>query len=313
MRYLIIFLFLFLCNLNYSQNKGSLEFDFSIEEDDKYYHNQSIDFLLLKNDSVYFRDRYCMLDDHTWTIDSVEKDTYHLKILFNDTLLLLYPQIKVIPNKLNNYKISIFASRRKLKKHVEEPDTITPGYVKAELTINTLYGNNSYDQPTYRYRNEMVSGEFGISLFPLLTKYYTLGLKIGAQYGRTEFYNDTTHVNGEQILSKHYSYGDLNIGLVNRITFYNNKLDKNNGLKLDLGLLYHLPLFFREVEKIDYDTKKKTRHIHTYTDFTAMARLGYKYIGVQAEYSLFNFLKRNYIENPQLRVGIVFFIPTDQD
>ena len=40
-----------------------------------------------------------------------------------------------------------------------------------------------------------------------------------------------------------------------------------------------------------------------------MARLGYKYIGVQAAYSLTNFLRRSYTEIPQLRVGVVFYIP----
>ncbi len=78
---------------------------------------------------------------------------------------------------------------------------------------------------------------------------------------------------------------------------------------LDVGLIYHFPLSFKEILKVNDDTKTITRHIHNYTDFTAMARIGYKYIGLQAEYSLTNFLRRKYIETPQLRVGLVFYIP----
>jgi hypothetical protein len=155
----------------------------------------------------------------------------------------------------------------------------------------------------------MLSGEFSFNMYKAVLKHYSLGIKYGYQYANTKFYNDTTHYLGKQTLSKHYSSNIINIGFVNRFTFFNNQKIHNDGLKLDIGIMYNFPLSFKEITRVTEKTTQIARHIHRYNDFSAIVRLGYKNIGLQAEYNITNFLLMKYTEIPTLRVGLVFFIP----
>jgi hypothetical protein len=73
--------------------------------------------------------------------------------------------------------------------------------------------------------------------------------------------------------------------------------------------MYNFPLSFKEITRVTEKTTQIARHIHRYNDFSAIVRLGYKNIGLQAEYNITNFLLMKYTEIPTLRVGLVFFIP----
>ena len=290
----------------FSQGKGSLNIDADFEED--YQGKKRIEFVLLKHDTIVKKYFNVSSYDGNWTVDSLYQGNYQFKILLNDSVYFSFTNINIVAQKKTSYDFNISSYKTTLDKGKSLIDTINVHDDKGEFTFGGLYGNNTNEQSNRIQQNELYSTEIAVNVYHTLFKYYSIGFKVGYQYSATVFYNDTTHYNGEKIIQKYYSYNDLNIGLINRFTFFNNHKNKD-GLKLDVGLIYHLPIFFKQILKANDDTKIITNHIHNYTDFTAMARLGYKYIGVQAEYSLTNFLRRSYTEIPQLRVGVVFYIP----
>ncbi len=102
---------------------------------------------------------------------------------------------------------------------------------KGECTFGGMIGNNTSEQPNKLLHNEMYAAEIAVNVYHTLFKYYSIGFKIGYQYSSTVFYNDTTKYNYEKIIRKYYSYNDLNIGVINRFTFFNNHKNKD-GLKL---------------------------------------------------------------------------------
>jgi len=288
------------------QNKGSLEFNIS-GEDNYDYNNNQVRYSLVKNDSVYktYAD-YKLITD--WAIDSIAEGIYTLHIKIDSSDFATFYNIKVEAKKRNTYDFTLQYYKRNFYK--SKPDTSSTTYQdKAEFTINTQYGNNTWHETIHKNFNEIYSGEMALNLYHAVSKHYTIGMKIGGQYANTLFYNDTSSFAGKHTLSKNYTSVIANAGIINRFTFYNNKLLGADGLKVDLGVVYNFPLFFKQIYTIDDNTKLKTRHIHKYTDVSAIVRIGYKYVGIQAEYNLFNFLKTGYTEIPSLRAGIVFYIP----
>jgi hypothetical protein len=294
----------------FSQGKGSLSIDADLEED--YHGKKRIEFVLLKHDTIIKKDLHVPSYDGDWIVDSLHQGNYQFKILLNDSVYFSFTNIIIVAQKKNNYDFNISSYKTTLDKGKSLIDTINVHDDKGEFTFGGMYGNNTNEQANKILQNEIFSGEIATNVYHTLFKYYSIGFKVGYQYGATVFHNDTTQYNGGKIMQKYYSYNDLNIGLINRFTFFNNHKNKD-GLKLDVGLIYHFPISFKQILKVNDDTKIITRHIHTYTDFTAMVRLGYKYVGLQAEYSLTQFLRHGYTEIPQLRVGLVFYIPVVVD
>jgi hypothetical protein len=302
MNKIFLFVFSFISLMSVAQNKGKLVLVIDISEAYKV-NNNKVEFILSKNDTITNRVIYSSDYDDGWKIDSLESGKYQIKVTLNDDLVFYCPNLSVEEKKTSRYEFFIFNEKKKWI------DTNIVEDFRGEISLSGLYGDNSSNQINQLMQNHLYSGEFAINENSPITKYYSIGVKFGAQYARTNFYNDTTRFNSEKIQSKYYSNMDLNIGFFNRFTFFNNKKINKDGLKFDIGISYHFPLFFKQILKVNDDTKLITRHIHTYTDFTAMVRLAYKYVGLQAEYSLANFLRKSYTEIPQLRVGIVFFIP----
>ena len=262
---------------------------------------------LSKTDTTFSVSKNGELNEE-WQIDSVPEGLYTLKIITTTNDFATFHQnINISKNKNNYYTFDLSVERKKMQH--ETTDNAGNTLDKSELTISSLFGNNEWDTNPVKTRNEMLSGNISMATYHAIAKVYSIGVNFGTQYARTNFYNDTSVLLGKKIQYKQYASASLNIGFINRFTFYNGKKNGANGLKLDIGINYNLPLFFKQLIKVDDDTKITTRHIHTYTDFNAMVRLGFKYIGLQADYSLTNFLRQNYIETPQLKVGIVFYIP----
>lgn len=310
--YKIFFLFGFFLSSSFAfaQNKGNLTINTDKDDYDALYRGTPVKILLLKNDSIISSDEQFSLGSNTSrTFDSLVQGYYHFKILIRDTLFCSFPNLYVKGNANNQYRFRFSSYQTKMGNQVCSFDTTDSEYIKGEITFGGLYGNNAANQSNQLLQNEQYSGELAINGNHPLTKYYSIGLKFGAQYSQTGFFNDTTHINGLKTLSKYYSYFDINAGFFNRFTFFNNKPYSKDGLKLDIGINYHFPIFFKQVLKVNDDTKTITRHIHNYSDFTAMVRFGYKYVGLQAEYSLTNFLRQSYTESPKLRLGLVFYIP----
>lgn len=300
-------LFITLSLLVNSQNKGRFTLYLSSLGEYPPYSYDLVTCELSNTNAIYSVTKKELLNNE-WIIDSVPAGFYTLKIIVEGKeFATIYQNIKIITNKNNYYDFGLDVERKKMYK--EKIDTSVDTLDKGELTMNSLYGNNDWDRTPPTIKNEMLSGNLSVNIYHAISKPYSIGFNIGLQYSRTNFYNDSSFLLGKQTQYKHYASTTINAGLVNRFTFFNGKKNGADGLKLDIGLIYNFPLNFKQVIKVDDDTKIITRHIHTYTDFNAMVRLGYKYIGIQADYRLTSFLRQAYTETPQLKVGIVFYIP----
>lgn len=248
------------------------------------------------------------ISNQEWVIDSVPAGLYILKITAEGKeFAAIHQAINIVTNRNNYYDFGLDVERKKI--HKEKIDTSAYTLDKGELTYNVLFGSNDWDRIAPKIKNELMSGNISMNIYHAISKPYSIGFNLGVQYSRTNFYNDTSFLLGKRTLYNHYASTTVNLGLVNRFTFFNGKKNGADGLKLDIGLIYNFPLYFKQIIKVDDDTKITTKHIHTYTDFNAMVRLGYKYIGLQADYRLTSFLRQSHTETPQLKVGIVFYIP----
>lgn len=136
------------------------------------------------------------------------------------------------------------------------------------------------------------------------SKYLSSGYQIGSSMSYTYFNKDhslsTTNIDFD---NERYYYWDLNFTLLSRLTAYNNQNRKKKGIFLDLGASYNFPLLFRHVIS-DGNTKTITKRIHDYTDFSAMARLGYSYFALTVDYRLMDFLEQGFPEQPKIKVGL---------
>lgn len=302
----IAFLLIFLSSFLTAQNKGFLEINVT-GTGDYGYKGKAVVYRLIKNDTIY-RTLGNLNLDYTWEMDSLPPGLYSFKIIADSVDFATFNHIKVDSAKVNTYTFNLYQHAYRMYKRPIK-DTIAQDEQKMEVSLNTLYGNNTGYETIHKNYNELLSGELAFNFYTPVAKYYTIGGKIGGQYNNTGFYNDTSRYLGNRTLSKSYSSLVINFALINRFTFYNNKLLHKDGLKLDLGIAYNFPLSFKQVVRADDNTKIITRYIHRYNDFSAIVRLAYKYIGIQAEYHVFNFLRSAYTEAPKLRAGIVFFIP----
>jgi hypothetical protein len=309
--FVTVVFFLFLSPFLAGQNKGSLTI--TVNGNGVYEKGKTINYTyrLIKNDSVY-RNTASFDLDYRWETDSLPVGVYTFKIIADSVDFATFNHIKVDSLKMNEYDFNMYHHSYPTDKHSEN-DTIKDDIQKIEVSLNTLYGNNTWHETIHKNYNELCSGELAFNFYSPVAKHYSIGAKIGGQYYKTGFYNDTSRYLGNRTLSKYYSSLIVTGGLINRFTFYNNKLVHKDGLKLDLGIVYNFPLSFKQVVRADDNTKIITRHIHRYNDFSVVARLAYKYIGIQAEYHIFNFLRSAYTETPSLRAGIVFFIPVPVD
>lgn len=287
----------------FSQNMGNLHLQITLDNQNAY-ANKYIKLSLLKKDTVYTK-HFTSNENIVWNLDSIPLGTYNLNVNVDSNTIANYHGLTIENNKKNNYYYHMESSKYSLHKDSINDDERE----KVELTMNVLYGNNDFYETNRYQKNEMLSGEFSFNMYKAVLKHYSLGIKYGYQYANTKFYNDTTHYLGKQTLSKHYSSNIINIGFVNRFTFFNNQKIHNDGLKLDIGIMYNFPLSFKEITRVTEKTTQITRHIHRYNDFSAIVRLGYKNIGLQAEYNITNFLLMKYTEIPTLRVGLVFYTP----
>lgn len=259
---------------------------------------------LIKNDSAY-RVLNTSLSEVVWELDSLPAGNYTLRMTADSMHLASFYQVKL--DSGNVYSYNIHVSKTRERRSVRDSSSSSPE--KMEVSLNMLYGHNRGQENMPRNFNELYSGEFAYNWYTALSRFYTIGGKMGLQYAKAPFYNDTSRYLGERTLEKFYSSLIITMGYMNRFTFYNNKLPHREGLKLDVGINYNLPLFFKEVLRVNDDTRLVTRYIHRFNDVSAMVRLAYKYVGVQADYHPFAYLRSAYIEAPKLRVGVVFLIP----
>lgn len=236
-----------------------------------------------------------------WKIDSIAPGNYSLQVQLNGRLAAQFYNIGVKQGYRNYYNFTVPQT---------DNDSIGSNYGsdKAEMLVNVLYGNNTILE-THQKQNQLFLHGLSFNYCSPVSKYYSIGQEFGATAGYTQLPDDTARDFGHHVRSDYYLGFNVHYALFNRFTFYDNKKYGSDGLKIDLGIAYNLPLVFREYRKLDSKRVLEDRHIHRFNDFYALFRIGYKYVGVQAEYNLTTFLKAGYAEIPKYRVGLVFYIP----
>lgn len=240
-------------------------------------------------------------DPEEWKIDSIAPGNYSLQVQLNGRMAAQFYNIEVKPGYRNYYNFTVPQT---------DNDSIGSlyGHEKAELLFNTLYGNNTILE-SHQTQNQLFLIGSSVNIYQPVSKYYTLAHEFGATAAYTQLSDDTARDYGQHVKSDYYLGLNVHYGFINRFTFYDNKKYGADGLKIDLGIAYNLPLVFREYRKLDSKRVLEDRHIHRFNDFYALFRIGYKYVGLQAECNLTTFLKAGYAEIPKYRIGLVFYIP----
>lgn len=233
-----------------------------------------------------------------WKIDSIAPGYYRLHVQVDGRLIAQFFNIQVKPGYTNYYSFTI---PEYYNDTIEPRDP--PG--KPELVFNTLYGNNQFLETQRKKDQQFIAGMAFVQYFPF--SWYSFGQEFGTTAGYTQFLNDTATRFGQHVKSEYYLNLNVHYGLINRFTLYNNNHYGTDGLKLDLGVVYNLPIIFREYQRLDSRRLVEDRHICHFNDFYALARIGYKYVGLQAECNLTTFLKAGYTEAPKYRAGLVFY------
>ena len=95
------------------------------------------------------------------------------------------------------------------------------------------------------------------------------------------------------------------MGFINRLTFYDNEDYNNNGLFIDLGINYNLPIFFRHSTQ-DGNFKTIENKIHKFNDFQGVFRVGYKAMALSLNYRFLDLSKNGYPSPPKFEFGISF-------
>jgi len=304
---IFLFVFYMISVVALAQRKGRLEININNEyETNNTKTKSNIDYFILKNDTVRFEFHGQKLETE-WIIDSITEGNYSLKINVDSNILLVFNGIIIKPNRINVFDLN-FATDWYRYDTKNDTTKVTVG--KSDATINTMFGSNSIFEKATIKSNQSLSLDAAINYYEPIANCYSIGFKFGGQYTHTNFDNDTSSYLGSRILNKYYSTASIGIGYINRFTFFNNKFLYSDGLKLDIGIVYNFPIFFKQIEQAKDHKRITTSRINTYKDFSIIGRLGYKYFGIQAEYSLFDFLKTKYTEPPKLKIGIVFYIPT---
>jgi hypothetical protein len=81
------------------------------------------------------------------------------------------------------------------------------------------------------------------------------------------------------------------------------------GLFFDIGAGYNLPYYYAHSRFTDEYTRLSSRHIHSFNEFEAFARIGFATGAFKINYRLTDVLKGSYVETPKLSLGIELLIP----
>lgn len=296
---LLLFLTLFISSILSSQNKGILIVSFY---DDDIVDDNQVKMLLYSDESNTLIQELRRKNDY-WYSDSLEMGYYRVQVLNNNKPFHDIHKVLVEANKQNEVDINNSKTKSRLFN-----DTIND--TKTEVNIFGLYGHNTILE-NHSKQNQMYNLGFQQTVFYTGAKYFSPGFTAGTHISLVTFSNVHDSLNNTNVKSQYYSIWNLELGWMNRISFYNNQNMAKDGLKLDLGLMYNLPVIFRQTQTLDYQTAVKTKWMTLYNNFYATAQLGYKYVGIKANCNLTTFLKKGFTEVPKYSFGLVFYIPAD--
>lgn len=149
--------------------------------------------------------------------------------------------------------------------------------------------------------------ENGMMFLSKFSKYYGLAFNLNYGYAWTNFSQDITLSPSGAHQKERYSYLFYGVGLTNRFTFYNQHIADNNGVFIDLGINYTMPILFRYVTVND-NIRTAERKLHSFNDLQGVVNIGFRDFSISANYRFFDVVKNNYPSLPKLTLGLKFQI-----
>jgi hypothetical protein len=231
-------------------------------------------------------------------IPELEPGTYHLSIYRNDTLLLKRYNIQPRPDSITSYVLNV-------EKPFHDPSYKTLSEFESYLGL--FYGPSIIDE------NPFIRNSFGLDfgVAGRMGRYgnnFSVWAFYGFDYTYTAFSKDTMMFPPGPAKYERYSNLNMSLGLFHRISLIESYgLNEEESFALDLGAKYNLPLYFRHA----YNYEKRlfnTRGLHQFKNFSALARLSYKAVGITCEYRIFDYVKGDFPEPPRLKLGITLIL-----
>jgi hypothetical protein len=154
----------------------------------------------------------------------------------------------------------------------------------------------------------------GFTMFsqPVVCRHF--GILIGGGLGLSQhfFSRDTSFANVPTLKERYenYTYVNGHVEAKFRISQANQKLveDVPKKLFMDIGVLYNIPIVFKQF--IHYEDSKMiiNNHLHQYTDTRVFVNIGFYHVSLFCEYRLFDFILGAYPELPTYNAGIKIMV-----
>ena len=115
----------------------------------------------------------------------------------------------------------------------------------------------------------------------------------------------------DEVKSNYYNYFYASYDMKFRLSTLNQQSAdlKRHNIFLDLGAVYHLPLYFKRVTRFNLKDKLVNSFIHRYSDVRLYANFGITNFQVFASYRPFDFINANLPQFPKYNVGVKFNLP----
>jgi hypothetical protein len=282
----------------FSQGNGELIVNLGIDvlEDETY------TFTLSQNEKVVFTEIYAVYEEIHAT--DLVPGVYVYTLYRNETngaRAIISDTVQIISERITHLDLSYYTYSDYYE--FDEVDSIGEviDYSKGEIKLGAYYGSNIPDG------DNLFLNEFGFSFnqggMATLSKHIGFIGSVGYDYSQTYFTKDSSLITLENRTLERYSSLNLNFSIGFRFATHNLRKYTLKGAFLDIGTTYYLPLRFRHVVVYDKD-KISRRGIHEFTDWRAYAAIGWFPVQVFAEYRIMDFMKENYPELPQYRIGV---------
>jgi hypothetical protein len=218
----------------------------------------------------------------------IEPDYYSKKniIIVRDSILSFYTTIE------KPYYSKIYDS---LRSEIPEASFF--------MNIGPLNIKNNVDP---RLNNSYTVGTSQHFLFPL-ANHFSFLTNVGSSITYEDFKNSQT-LNPAFIKKRERMLAwNFIMGIGNRISFNNARVNATKGVIIDYGANYNFPLLFNH-SIINGPNRIVNKRIHQFTDFSTFVRIGYFPVTIIAEYRLSDYVISGYPEMPKLKFGIEILI-----
>jgi hypothetical protein len=181
-----------------------------------------------------------------------------------------------------------------------------------ETQFRFSYFNNKWNVNDQKYTKY----NFDIGLSQYFWKRFSknVGFLVGGGLGYTysPLYIDKNlkKYNNQEVIKDFYSYFNCNIDFKIRFSTTNQRFSTipRKTLYFDIGTMYNIPLYLRNISKYDFNTKLVNSYINKYTDLKLYSNIGTDIIQLFMEYRLFDLFIGEFQELPKYNLGVKLMI-----